>query len=423
MRGAVEKLGEKVAIKLWEMMEAWARYGFNKSHAICYVVITYACAFLKHHYPLEWWTAVLRNADRNEINEKFWVHCGKYIDLPEIGRSTNSFYVLGDRIQAPFWLLKGIGDKAQEQIVGNGPYTDINDFCLKIQKWRYANGKDVSRIKENKKTGEKTEVVSRRMATTAVNSRVMTTLIVSGAMDSLFPDVEMEVDGVKQKFKMTPAQKIAAYETADAAAVLEVTKKKKPKKKKGETDLRNIDPLVQYQMRKQILPAFSEPLEAIVTPLIKDKLTRLKGGTLAVHHKPLTWREYEEWPIANGAMLEKIIDSDLPMDMNFAVIGFVNSERRWRIENRNPSPEGPKTLPAVELHLDVEGVTIKAPKWPSDKGLPPPFDKSLEGAVVVCMFRKRPRKNPKIEDIIVVQQPLDAKLEEASPDAEESKDE
>lgn len=425
MRGAVPRLGEKVALKLWEMMEAWARYGFNKSHAICYVVITYACAFLKHHYPLEWWTAVLRNADRNEINEKFWVHCGKYIDLPEISKSTAEFAVVGDRIQAPFWLLKGIGDKAQQQIVANGPYTDIYDFCTKIQQWRVANGTDVMRTKKNKKTGEETQVPSRRLATTALNSRVITTLIISGALDSLFPDVEINTGGDDlniERFKPTAAQKIARYEEADAKAVLAVTGKKKPKKKGG-TEIRNLDPLVQYQMRKQILPAYSEALDPLVAPLIKDKLTRLKGGTLAMHHKPLTWREYEDWPIANGAMLEKIMESDLPMDMNFAVIGYVNSERRWRIENKNPTPEGPKTLPAVELHLDVEGVTIKAPKWPSDRGLPPPFDKSLNGAVVVCMFRKRPRKNPKIEDVIVVQPPLDAKLEEASPDAEESDNE
>lgn len=421
MRGAAPKLGQGTAEKLWVMMEAWARYGFNKSHAICYVVITYACAFLKHHYPLEWWTAVLRNADRNEINEKFWVHAGKYIDLPEITKSSGEFQVLGDRIQAPFWLLKGIGDKAQEQIVANGPYTNIDDFCRKIQSWRVANGTNVTRTKTNKKTGEVTEVVSRRLATTALNSRVVTTLIISGAMDSLFPDIEMEIDGQIQKFPMTAAQKLAAYEAADAAAVLEVTGKKKPKKKGG-PELKNLDPLVQYQMRKQILPALSEPLFDLAKHEIGDRLTKLSGGTPAIHHKPTGWRDYESWPIASGQMMEKLLASDMPVDVNFAVVGYVNAERRWRIENKHPTPTGPKTLPAVELTLDVEGATIKAPKWPSENGLPPPFDKPLNGAVVVCMFRKRPRKNAKIEDLIVIQPPLDAKLEEASPDAEENND-
>jgi DNA polymerase III alpha subunit len=420
MTGAVERLGLPVAEKLWTMMEAWARYGFNKSHAICYVVITYACAFLKHHYPLEWWTAVLKNADRNEINEKFWVHCGKYIDLPEITKSGAEFTVIGDRIQAPFWLLKGIGDKAQEQIVANGPYTSIEDFCRKIQQWRVANGTNVTRTKTNKKTGEDTIVQSRRLATTALNSRVVTTLIVSGAMDTLFPDIEMEIDGVVKKFPMTAAQKIAAYEQADAKVVLEVTGKKKPKKKGGD-DLRTIDPLVQYQMRKQILPALSEPLMDLVKPLIEGKLTTLKKGTVGIHHKPIGVRsEYQDYPMANGALLERINEADLAEELIYGAVAYVTAERRWRYENKDTSPGAPKTKQAVELTLDVEGVTMKAVKWPLENGLPPPFDKPLAGAVVVCLFRRRPRKNASLDDILVVQHPLDAKLEEASPEAEES---
>lgn len=413
-RGAIPRLGEATAGKLWTMLEAWARYGFNKSHAICYVVITYACAFLKHHYPLEWWTAVLRNADRNEINEKFWIHCGKFIDLPEITKSSAEFQVIGDRIQAPFWLLKGIGDKAQEQIVGNGPYTSIEDFCRKIQLWRVANGTNVYRTKTNKKTGEVTEVLSRRLATTALNSRVITTLIVSGAMDTLFPDVEMEIDGVVKKFPMTAAQKIATYEEADAKVVLEVTGKKKAKKKGG-GEVRTMDPLTQYQMRKQILPAISEPLWDIVKPHLGTNLIMLRGKQPAIHHKPLGFREYSDYPLADGSLLERIDNAELAEEMVFGAIGYVTAERKWRYGEK-------KDRPACELQIDVEGVTIKAVKWPLEKVLPPPFDKSLVGAVVVALFRKRPRKNSSLDDVIIIQHPLDAKLEEASPEAEEEHD-
>jgi DNA polymerase-3 subunit alpha len=73
-----------VATELWESLETFGQYGFNKSHAVCYVVISYACAFLKHFYPLEWWTAVLRNASKNEVDLKFWQHCGHLILLPDI---------------------------------------------------------------------------------------------------------------------------------------------------------------------------------------------------------------------------------------------------------------------------------------------------------------------------------------------------
>jgi DNA polymerase-3 subunit alpha len=62
MKGAVPMVGEKIAEDLWSKMETFSEYGFNKSHAVCYVIIGYACAFLKHYYPLEWWTAVMTNA-------------------------------------------------------------------------------------------------------------------------------------------------------------------------------------------------------------------------------------------------------------------------------------------------------------------------------------------------------------------------
>jgi len=424
MKGAVERLGLPVAEKLWTMLEAWARYGFNKSHAICYVVITYACAYLKYHYPLEWWTAVLRNADRNEINEKFWAHCGKYIDLPEITKSSAEFRVLGDRIQAPFWLLKGIGDKAQQQILGLGPYTSIDDFCMKVHTWRAANGTFVKRIETNKKTGETTEVMKKRLATTALNSRVVTTLIVSGAMDSLFPEIEMVIPGENgestvKKFPMTVAQKLAAYEEADAKAVLAVTEKKKAKKKGG-LDLRTLSPLMQYQMRKQILPSLTEPLLELSRNALGTKLFALPSGNPSIHHKPHGWRQGVDWAVATGEVTEKILNTNIPVDANFSVIGYVVAERRWRIENKQPTLNGPKTLPAIELTIDVEGVTIKAPKWPGEEGLPPPFDQPLTGAVVAVCFRKRPRKNVKIEDVIVIQPSPDAKLEEASPEAEDT---
>src|SRR4029077_18437478 len=64
MENATPKIGEEDAHGAWEFLKTWAQYGFNRSHAVCYMYITYACAWLKHHYPLEWWTAVLRNADR-----------------------------------------------------------------------------------------------------------------------------------------------------------------------------------------------------------------------------------------------------------------------------------------------------------------------------------------------------------------------
>lgn len=405
VRGAYPKLGEQTSEKLWAMMETFSRYGFNKSHAVCYVVIGYACAYLKHHYPLEWWTAVLKNADRNEINEKFWAHCGKLIDVPDIRLSGPHFEIQNNRIRAPLWLLKGIGDKAQEQISANGPYESVLDFAQKIEAWRLKNATVVTRKKKDKKTGEETEVQSQRLATTALNSRVITTLIVSGAMDSLFGDVVIG----EERFPMTIGQKLQAYEEAQLAA------SGKKKKKKG-VELRTIDPLVQYQMRKQILPALSEPICDLVMPLLKDKFVKIEDRVF-VHHKVMGNREgYNDYPLAAPGVIEQIVSSNLSTEIIFAAVGYVNGDRRFRYDNKNPKPGQSKTKSASELTVDVEGVTIKAVKWPLDSGLPPPFQNDLTGAVVVCLYRKRPTKGVTVDDVLVVQPPLDQKLEEASPE-------
>jgi hypothetical protein len=115
MRGAVETIGPEAAEQLWSAMETFGQYGFNKSHAVCYVVIGYACAWLKHHYPLEWWTAVLRHAEKKELDEKFWRHCGHLIDMPDISLSSDTFDIVNERIRAPLNLLQGMGPKAMEE--------------------------------------------------------------------------------------------------------------------------------------------------------------------------------------------------------------------------------------------------------------------------------------------------------------------
>lgn len=401
-RGAIPKLGKPLADALWNSLEAWARYGFNKSHAICYVVISYACAWLKHYYPLEWWTAVLRNADRNEINQKFWPHCGKYIDFPDIQKSGPTFEIRGNRIQAPLWLLKGIGDKAQEQLSSLGSVSNIDQFCQAIQDWRVNNGKQVEMT--DKKTGELR--LKLKLATTALNSRVVTTLIISGAMDSLFP----AVDGNS----LTVGQKITAYENASRRVGLKKGKFK-------ETDIRDVSALEKYQMKKAVLPALTTNLIPIVKPMYRAKIVNHKLNNKdcdAVHHQPTGYKGYEDYPLIDGRLAQAILDRPPPAAMIYSVIGFVTEERRWRIDARNPGPGEPKTNPAVELTIDVEGVTIKAPKWPVGSQLPPPFDRPLVGSVVIACLNKRPGKGARIDDVVVVAPPL-ASMEEASPEAEE----
>ncbi len=81
---------------------------FNMSHSFSYGVIAYACAYLKHYFPLEWWCGVLQNAKKDEIAEKFWSYCKDNVLLPDINHSGDNFNIVNNKIFAPISLLQDI---------------------------------------------------------------------------------------------------------------------------------------------------------------------------------------------------------------------------------------------------------------------------------------------------------------------------
>jgi hypothetical protein len=374
-----------------------------KSHAISYVVISYTCAYMKHYYPLEWWTSVLKNSDRNEINEKFWSYVGHMIDFPDISLSTSDFYIKGDRIQAPLWLLKGIGDKAQEQLTELGPFKDVRDLCEKVEAWRIRNGKIVQKEAVDKKTGLSETKESLKLATTAINSKVASTLIISGAMDSLYPQ------------GMSIGEKLAAYDetkqqVAEEAAS-KISGKAVKKKKKVTFEIKNISLLEQFQLKKSILPAIAEDIRGLVRSELPGKYI-VHNNVETIHHKPIDCQMgYLDYQIVPGAILEDLTQN-IPNEIYCAACGYIKEQRTWRWENKDKSVGKPKTKVATELTIDVEGVTIKAIRWGSDVGLPPPFTEELTGSVVACLLRKRPSKGFTLDDVLVVKQPLSNKKDE-----------
>ena len=398
IKGAYPKLGEEVAEKLWASMETFAGYAFNLSHSISYSLTAYACAYLKHHYPLEWWTSVLKNADRNKINEKFWAYCGKMVDFPDISLSTSDFYIKGDKIQAPLWLLKGIGDKAQEQLTQLGPFSSVRDLCDKVEAWRLANAKSVTKTVVDKKTGGETQVQGLKLATTALNSRVISTLIISGAMDSLFPDKSM-----------SSGQKLALYEeTKDLSSdetAFKVTGKVKKKKKTPVYEVPEISPIHQYQMKKEILPAISEDIRQLVKPELPGKYITYNNQE-SIHHKPIDSRYgYLDYPVIDGKTLAEL-NEGVPEETICAVAGYVSESRVWSFKDKKEGPNQGQTKTACELTIDSDGTIIKAIKWGGEHGLGLVFEKDLVSSVVVCCLRKRPGKGFGIEDVLVVAHPL-----------------
>lgn len=133
IEGACKNTNEETAEMVWSMMATFARYGFNKSHATAYSVISYACAFLKHHYPLEWWAAVLSNATDKEINEVYYKYVRNILLPPDINISTEQLSIdyTNNKIRHKLSALSGVGNKLANKMVENRPYIDLKNFIQK----------------------------------------------------------------------------------------------------------------------------------------------------------------------------------------------------------------------------------------------------------------------------------------------------
>ncbi len=391
MKGAIESLGLEVAEVLWSQMQTFGQYGFNKSHAVCYVTIAYACAWLKHHYPLEWWCAVLSNADRNEIDEKFWRYCGHLIALPDIQMSKHDFTIEGTKIRAPLSLLKGLGEKAHQQLLAGAPYESIQDLLAKVEAWRVNNPRVVNR--KDKKTGEVRPTACKGVS--ALNATVLQNLIVSGSMDSLFPNPDDP-----------NAEPLATVDqlTAFAFAFRDANPKAKFVSIASKFDLES--PLVQYQLRKKILPAFSQPL----LPLVSRRSNQIstKTNSFLTFNQDLSVKA--EWKLVSGTQF-KGLEALGPLEgnLNVCMLGYVVGQRLFDYVQKTTGDK--KT--ACELDIDVDGTRIQLVRWPSKDGLPEAFKENLAGAVVASqLVRGAGSTSFFLADVTVLAPPLKNKAEE-----------
>lgn len=158
-------VSQKVATYIFDLMEKFAGYGFNKSHSAAYALLAYQTAWLKAHYPAAFMAAVLSSDMDNTDKTVIMVDEVKRMQLnllpPSINRSEYKFKVI-DKNTVLFGLgaLKGAGAAAIENIIlernENGGFKDLFDFCKRI---------DLRKV----------------------NKRVLETLIRSGAADGLGP--------------------------------------------------------------------------------------------------------------------------------------------------------------------------------------------------------------------------------------------
>ena len=165
VKGATERGIERAqADAIFDLLERFAEYGFNKSHAAAYALVAYQTAYMKANYPVEFMAASMTldmgNTDKLAEFRSEAERLGIRVEPPSVNRSGAAFEVEGNTIHYALVALKGVGAQAVETIVasrGDKPFTDISDFA-------------------------------RRINPRAVNKRVLESLSAAGAFDQLEPN-------------------------------------------------------------------------------------------------------------------------------------------------------------------------------------------------------------------------------------------
>ena len=141
-------IDEKKANKLFDLIDYFSGYGFNRSHSAAYALISYQTAYLKANYPVEFMGALL-NSEKNNTDKivEYVKECeamGITVLPPDINESIKEFGVVDDHtIRFGLLAVKNVGSTAIDSIVEHrtaGPYTSLSDLCGRVD-LRLANRK------------------------------------------------------------------------------------------------------------------------------------------------------------------------------------------------------------------------------------------------------------------------------------------
>ncbi|WP_075185720.1 DNA polymerase III subunit alpha [Teredinibacter haidensis] len=184
-----------LAIKIFDLVEKFAGYGFNKSHSAAYALVSYQTAWLKAHYPAHFMAATMSSdMDKTDKVVTFIEEC-RNMELtllpPDVNSGEFQFTVdEEDNVIYGLGAIKGLGEGPVENILAarvDGPFKDLFDFCARVD-------------------GRK------------VNKRALEALVRSGAFDQLGPGLDIDYDRAVMYVATAEAVKAAEQKSANVNA-------------------------------------------------------------------------------------------------------------------------------------------------------------------------------------------------------------
>ena len=133
-------VSDAVATEVFDQMETFARYGFNRSHSAAYAMVSYQTAYLKTHYPKYFLAALMTlemgDTDRTLKNLNECAQMGIEVLPPNVNTGAVGFTVVDGKIVFGLAAIKGIGEKAVEKLseerAVHGPFEGLLDFCVRV---------------------------------------------------------------------------------------------------------------------------------------------------------------------------------------------------------------------------------------------------------------------------------------------------
>ncbi len=365
IEGAKKKVSQETAEAIWERMVTFGRYGFSVIHAVEYAHVTYACMFLKHFYPLEWWAAILTNADESEITGTLWPYVKDMIMPPDINLSGDTMVVdyRNNKIRSKMGVIRGMGDASIEPIVNNRPYKDIEHFV-------------------------NLEVAGQSLAHK---------LIHVGVLDSLFPPSSNLIEKLTMYGNAVEKKKFAE-KVKQANEKGKKLKVMQPKQATVPEEYLTIEqhPFLNAAAKKSVLPSLVVDLFSLGKTYSKVR------GTY--HEVPVVKRTYNDKVyntiLVSGEQLKRLDELDgeaIKEDRYVAATCFVVKAEEFSYPKAKP------TKRALKVVLDADGYVSEKVLWPDYDSGDLIYPKELvKNSIATVFFRKRVgKKDMSISGLVI----------------------
>lgn len=128
----------EIATSIFNQIVTFAGYAFNKSHSVCYGLISFWTAYLKANFPIEYMTSLLSSQSTEDDIRKY-IREARDLNIkvgpPDINSSLSTFSIVGDdTILFGLSKIKGVGEGVADHIIRNRPYKDFLDFYKKVDR-------------------------------------------------------------------------------------------------------------------------------------------------------------------------------------------------------------------------------------------------------------------------------------------------